>query len=392
MGAKPDDTRMIAGARTLVRTLLACCLGVSFLWPGTLAAQELPFRTAYPGSAPHECPAWSPPPSPDRKTEQAARELLSNATQSVVLGDLERARDLYREAVELDGSAADLHYGLARVLEDLGQQADAIEAYCRVLELDTREESIQRDAELRKDALNAAVRESIPFGARMSFERAAGSAGRGSWADAARYFAAAESQSPGWTQAVYNHGVALARAGQYEAAAERLRRYLELDPESEHAVQVARRIGQLEMSRPMAATRSDAALTLGLVVPGLGQFSSGRSMAGLLVLSAATGAVATGFLVKEVDVRCLRLPAGGGRCPPDQVVSRTTSRPLLGKSLVVAGAISLLGALEAWLRTDDEAQRGPVVADRDGLALEAPSLSMDRNGTVQLVLLGLSLR
>lgn len=383
------------------RRLLGCCLlcvSTVLLLPQWLLAQELPFLTSYPGAAPYECPPWVPPAPADRADLQAARELSSSATQAVVLGDLARATELLTRAAELDGASPENHYGLGRVLEDTGEDVGAIEAYCRVLALEPKGD-IARDAAMRRDALVARVRDEVPFAARMAFERGVGSAERGRFTEAARSFAAAEEQAPDWSVATYNQGVALARSGRPQEAAERLRRYLEQEPEAEDAVDVARRIGQLEMAgsrpaRPPSPTvgRSNAALTLGLLVPGLGQFYSGRSGAGLVVFSAAAGAVATGLLVKEVNVRCLTLPEGGTSCPPGQVVSRRTDRPLLGKALVAAGAISLLGVVEAWFRADSEG--GPSVVQseaREGIT-RGPSLSVNDRGGMDLVLLGFSLR
>jgi tetratricopeptide (TPR) repeat protein len=367
-------------------------------WGGQAAlAQELPFRTGDVAAQP-QCPAWEVPAPAGERMRDAARELSTAANQAVVVGDLERARELYQQASQLDGRSAELHYGLARVLEQKGELQPAFVTYCRVVALEAESSEAAgpaEDARLRRDALVDAMSVDVPYTARVVFERGARSVEAGRHADAAQQFGAAAERAPRWPEAFYNEGVALARIGRHGDAAGRLARYLELRPNAPDAVEVARRIGQLERaSGTRSVGGSSTALALGFVVPGLGQFSSGRSAAGLAVLSAVAGAVAAGFLVREADVRCLTAPDPGASCPPEQVVSRTVTKPYLTHALVAAGAVTALAALEAWIRGPASAPSSGAFVAANGreLSLGAPGLSVGPDRSVDLVIVGLSLR
>jgi tetratricopeptide (TPR) repeat protein len=372
-------------------------IAVGMLGGGSaLRGQTLPFRVSYLGSTPGVCPAWSPGPAAEPEARRAAVGLSSDATQAVVLGDLLRASELLERALELDAGSAELHYRYGRVLEDLGERVGAAEAYCRVVALEETEEGPTRDAAARVDSLTKEARGRIPESAHESFRRAVRFAGNGRFGQAAEEFGAAAADAPEWAEAAYNHGVALALSDRHAAAAGSLRRYLELSPDAEDAMEVSRRIGQLEVAaRSVARASSTRALTLGLVAPGLGQFYTGRPEAGLAVLSAVGGAVAAGYLIQEVDVRCLTPLSGAASCPPDRVLSRHTRRPVLRNALVVAAGFSVLGAVEAWLvarRTESVAP--PRIADgssRTTIRIGPRALGVGPNG-VEAVLLDVSLR
>ncbi len=127
-------------------------------------------------------------------------------------------------------------------------------------------------------------------------------------------------------------------------------------------------------------------------MPGLGHFYSGRPGSGVAVLALAGGAVAAGFLIKEVNVRCLTPQEGA--CPPEQVVSRTTTRPYLTASLAAAAAVGLAGAIEAFVDARGRRGSGATFAqsagdDTDLVVL--PGLDIHR-GKIGLGLLGLRFR
>jgi hypothetical protein len=134
------------------------------------------------------------------------------------------------------------------------------------------------------------------------------------------------------------------------------------------------------------------ALALG-VVPGMGQYYTGRPLIGTVVLSLAAGAVAAGALYKEVTVHCLTPSAGS--CAPDQVIDETSKRPYLWAAIGAAGVITAAGAIEAFVRarrtrSEVDAARQPVSEAR-GLTFEGPSVSA-RRGRVDLALLVMRFR
>lgn len=111
------------------------------------------------------------------------------------------------------------------------------------------------------------------------------------------------------------------------------------------------------------------ALAMGLVVPGLGQIYTGRPLFGVLSLFAAGGAAAAGILVEKVSVDC-RVQPVNGVCPPADVLEERTERPYLAAGIAGAAAVTLLGALDAFIaarRANERAAQGQTAG---GAALD----------------------
>jgi hypothetical protein len=127
----------------------------------------------------------------------------------------------------------------------------------------------------------------------------------------------------------------------------------------------------------------------------MGQFYSGRGVGGVTVLSLAAGAVAAGFLVQEVNVRCIEPVGPGESCPPEGIVTRETVRPHLKPALAAAAVVALLGAIEAYGAASArrsvarEAAAGPGASR--GPSLAGPSVEA-RGGAVDLNLFRLTFR
>jgi hypothetical protein len=101
----------------------------------------------------------------------------------------------------------------------------------------------------------------------------------------------------------------------------------------------------------------------------------------------------TGFLLKEVTVRCL-VPAEGGDCPPDQVVDESSRRPYLWPALGVTGAVMIGSAIEAWVRARRARAEQPEGGEPTAAApfrMDGPSIEA-RGGRVDLTLLRLRFR
>lgn len=326
----------------LLLVLSALGWGVS-----ALGAQELPLKRDVPGSGPYECPPVAAPELPGRDARAQARQLASNAAQAVILGDLDRARALLDRATELDPNSTDLAYRRARVLQELGERSAAISEFCRVLALDPAEGV--EDARDRLEALVAADRVEIPDSAIQAFREGLAGVDAGLLERAVASFDSATALAPAWADAMYDRGVILARLGRTSAAARDLRRYLELRPDAPDAIAVSERIGELQSVATVRTQSPGAALTLGILIPGMGQFYSGRALGGLTVLSLAGGAVAAGLLIEDVKVRCLSDPGPDGSCPPGQVLREDVSHPYKVAGLGTAAAITLIGAIEAFV-------------------------------------------
>ena len=344
-------------------------------WTGSLDAQELTLKRALPGGDGFSCPSFEPSASPDGEERIEAGRLGSNADQALILGEVERARDLMARATELDPTSSELAYRYARVLEELSAWSEAIDQFCRSVALGSESEEIG-DAPTRIQAILEMERAQIPEVAIERFQAGVSQADRGELDSALQSFGSAWESAPSWADAVYNRGIVQARLGRVEAAAADLEAYLALRPGAEDAILVSQRIGQLRSLTDLPSP--SAALTLGLLFPGAGQFYSRRAWGGLTVLTLAAGAAAAGFLIEEVSVLCVGSVGGGEECPPDRVIGEEVDTPYLVHGLVAAGAVTVLGAVESFIRARQRGRRevGALVAMELGSAnLLAPSLS-----------------
>ncbi|MGE0160401.1 MAG: tetratricopeptide repeat protein [Gemmatimonadales bacterium] len=315
--------------------------------PRTGSAQDLPLLTEYPGSEAFACPAWTVPEAAAPEAAQEARALASEANEALVLGELDRAEAFLGRALDLDGGSPELLYRRARVLEERGARGEAIDAFCRALAAGSGTEDVS-DAQHRLDSLVALDRPTLSPTAVAAFDRGVSMAQAGRAAAAEAAFETAIREEPAWAPPVYNSALVSAERGNRDKAIERLRQYLELDPEAPNAVAVSRAIGRWEATPDSRLPDPGATLALGLFLPGTGQFYSGRPWPGVGVLAVAAGALATGFLVQEVRVRCVGAETSGS-CPPGQVVGRETRRPHMGLALAVAAGVTVAGAIEAFL-------------------------------------------
>ncbi len=332
-------------------SLPAHWLLIAALWwsASPIMGQELPLKRDVPGLRPYACRAV-PVAQPTGEEERAqARQLASNAAQSVILGDLQRARDLLDRATELDPTSAELAYRHARVLEDIGDRAAAVSEFCRVLAVDPQADGVE-DARARLESLAGASDVTYPPEAVTEFEKAVRWAEAGFLQSAASSFATVTAQAPEWPEAVYDRGVVAARLGRNADAVRHLRRYLELRPNADDAMAISQRIGALQTATLGSAPSPGAALALGILVPGMGQFYSGRALGGLTVLSLVGGAAAAGYFVTDVNVKCLSDPAPDGTCPEGQVLREEVDRPYLVAGLGTAAAIGVIGAIEAYVK------------------------------------------
>lgn len=313
-----------------------------------LSAQELSLKRHVPGSDTVACPAVDLSVRPGAEEQAEASRLASSADQALILGDAERARDLLARATELNPISAELAYRYGRILEDLRETNLAIDQFCRALALGSREQGIG-DVRPRLEALARARDPEVPPEASSAFMNGLLQADLRQLPAAAEAFDAAVRAAPGWADAVFNRGVVRSRMGDAAGAVADFQAYLALRPDAEDAILVSQRIGQLQAPPPVQS--AGTTLTLGLLLPGMGQFYTGRAMGGFTVLALAAGAAAAGFLVEEVTVQCVGSVPSGGTCPPERFIGETSEKPYLVYGLAAAGAVTVLGALEAYFKT-----------------------------------------
>ncbi|MCA1789112.1 MAG: tetratricopeptide repeat protein, partial [Thioalkalivibrio sp.] len=255
--------------------------------------------------------------TPSESDRQQAERLSSEANQAAILGDQDGAVALLREAAELDPLSSAVAYRLARILEDAGEAEEALGEFCRYLALEP-DAPDAAETRLRTERLADPDRTPLSPAARSAFEQGITAFDQRAYDEAARHFSRAILEGPDWDAAHYNRGVSYLRAGRTSAAAADLQYYLETSPAAGDRDVVQ---AQLRGITPALAPEYSPgiALTTGLLVPGMGQFYSGRPGLGFLVLSTAGTAAAVGFLHRKVEVDCLQIPEGGV-CPPQQIL------------------------------------------------------------------------
>ena len=119
-----------------------------------------------------------------------------------------------------------------------------------------------------------------------------------------------------------------------------------------------------------------SAMTRSLLVPGLGQFYTGRPALGAVFLAAGAAALGFGVMSQEVTVECLERVTG--TCPPNQIRGEVVKRPMLAVGVGGWVAIAAISAFEASSAAKRANQRsGPG----DGNDIE-PAIGTWSDGTV----------
>jgi tetratricopeptide (TPR) repeat protein len=344
-----------------------------------LHGQELPLKRNVPGADSIVCPEVDLTVRPTEEERTQASRLGSDANNALTLGDQERARDLLVRAVELDPLSAELAYRFGRILEDLGEVDPAIDQFCRAQALGSREQGFG-DARPRLQALARARQPQIPEEAKTEFMNGLLQADLGNLEGAVEAFGMAYQLAPVWADPIYNRAVIQSRLGSREEAVADFQEYLTLEPDAPDAITVSQRIGQLQ-APPATPISGGAAFGVGLLIPGMGQFYSGRALGGVSVLSLAAGALAAGFLVEEVQVKCVGTAPSGGECPPDRIISEETNKPYLIPGLAAYGVITLLGAIEAYVRLPDVVSGDDEAIGVDVGNARLSGLSLSTSGT-----------
>ena len=315
------------------------------LVPGGIAAQQLPLKRDVPNVSWGGCPETSERPGNVTPAQrQDAERLAEAATQALLLGDRTAALDLLKRAAEADATSAAIAYRLARTLDELDRPTDALPAYCRFLALapDAADAQEVRD---RTRALGTPAGLSVAAAAAQAHETAIAHFDAGRLAEAETAFSQAIQAAPDWSAAVYNRALTRLAQNKNDAATQDLRRFLELSPGSPEFSAVLDLLATVRQTTP--PYNPGSVLLRGLLVPGLGQFATGRTGAGIFYLGTASGALAAGFMLKRLAVDCLSVPVDG-ECPPGQIASEHEKRPYLVPAVAVALATGVFAAVDAY--------------------------------------------
>ena len=166
-------------------------------------------------------------------------------------------------------------------------------------------------------------------------------------------------------------------------------RFLSLAPEAPEAAEVRERVAVLTAEAqeqaalaaraartaapPLSPLSPQRALTLGLVIPGGGQFYAGRPIRGMLAFSAAAVALGWGmserYGIREFEQTALD-PFGNPYTYT--AVEETTSRPHLAQGIAAAVAVAVASAIDAYnfsRRTSDQGLAIDLVPSGSSLAL-----------------------
>ncbi len=342
------------------------------------AAQELALKRLLPQGGVEACPRPAPAVPPSLRQREEARQLTTAGNQASLLGDHQAARDLFLRAAYLDPLNADLAYRLARAHEELDEPGAAVREYCRYLALapDATEagDVQQRVTELAPGEIG------MPEPALTAFRTALEWADRGGLREAERSFSYVLQVAPEWADAYYNRATIYAAQGQSGRAARDYRSYLEFEPQAEDREAVLERVAALE-SRPARRANPSGALVGGVVLPGFGQFYTRRPAFGALILA---GAGTTAYLALQSRTVTRTETAIDPFGQPYEWEYEATEYPYLAAGLAGAAAITLLGALEAYLYAQRGSSAVPTrvvtASEPTGLVLSSPALFPTRDG------------
>jgi hypothetical protein len=140
-----------------------------------------------------------------------------------------------------------------------------------------------------------------------------------------------------------------------DAAAEYCR-YLSLAPDGVEAAEARERVAILAPPPPRASApvtvagrlSPTRALSLGLVLPGAGQFYTGRPVAGAVALGVAAAGVGCAMTQRTTFTTSQETATDPFGNPYTYTARHAvSSRPCLGPGLAIAGAVALAGAIEA---------------------------------------------
>ena len=348
-----------ANAFRVVRThARAVSGGVALLLAQTssLHAQGLtPKRVLTTGAAPGCEITLVLPVLAQRRDNVEARRLAAAGQEAALVGDQAAARDAFAKAAVLNPGDERVAYDLARAHEELADTLKAVIEYCRYLTLSPtgREATDVRDRLVRLVPRPAAQR---ARDVQVAFRLGLALFDDGRYDAAARAFDDVVKFAPTASEGFFNRGLARAASGKREDALQDMEQYRAVAPTVDDRVEVGRAIEKLR--RPVYS--AGVAFSRGLL-PGFGQFYSGRPIVGGLVLASVVGAVGAAFVQRTTATRIAYVDPNGISAPYTQT---TSARPYFTIGLASAGALTIAAAIEAVLYAQRSQQGASIVAPR----------------------------
>ena len=284
-----------------------------------------------------------------RKDETARQDFLTvlhiDSTNTAALvglgysfarsGEYTRAQRRFEEALQRSPKQSDAETGLA---------------YATLWQYDSKQ------AARRSDVLNTIQPTAYPADVAARFRTGVDDLRKKNLPGAQYAFSAVIAAAPSWPEAYYNRALVYEAEGRPERGIADLRKYLELRPAASDRDAVARRIDAV-------GGNPHAVLTRGLLLPGLGQMSTGRPVIGLAVLGGVAASLAWA-LQTETTTETRQFQDPFGNPYSDQVP--VEQRPHLATGAALAASVWVLGALEAYLHTKSAVSGGSGAASAKG--------------------------
>ena len=364
------------------RRLVFACVAV-FLGPTTGGAQGqgLSLKTALAAAGITGCSGFAAPsaPAPASPTAEAeAQQLIADGQDAALQGEHASARDAFTRAAALVPGNARLAYYLGREHEALSDNARAVREYCRYLLLapgaSDGDEVRGRIVRLTPASELARLEE-----ARANFQSGVALLRRRQYAAADSVFGAVAGSVPNAPEPWFNRALSRAARGERVSAMQAFEKYLELAPQSGDRATVRAAMTRL----PERVYGPGQALGSGLLVPGLGQMSTGRPVFGIATLGVVAGAVALALRTRDkVSVESYSDPFGNRYT--DSVTR--VERPLVAAGLATAGAVWVLAAVESgsYARRSRARAAAIIASERPGsrreIGVRVVPLAGDRVG------------
>jgi tetratricopeptide (TPR) repeat protein len=310
----------------------------------TAEAQQLAPKRVLAATAPQGCaallspaPVSSGPSSEDVET----RRLISAGQDASLQGEHAAARDAFAAAAKRSPQNAVLAYYLGLEYEALGAHNDAVKEYCRYLQLSPK----ARDAdEVQGRIVRLSPRSQLALvdEARANFRSALALLERRQYIAADSMFGSIATRLPNSPEVYFNRALSRAARGERTLAMQDFQKYIDLsgNPTDRGAINAA--VARLQ-DRVFG---SGQALSSGVILPGMGQMSTGRPFLGVAVLGAVAGALVWGLAEEQgFEVATFQDPFGN---PYIDSLPRTT-RPNFPVAAAVAAVLWGGAAYEAMV-------------------------------------------
>jgi tetratricopeptide (TPR) repeat protein len=307
----------------------------------TVNAQSLAPKRSLATDSPQGCAALIIPlANTTAATDDAeTRRLISSGQEASLQGEHEAARDAFAQAARRSPNNAIVAYYLGREYEFLSASTDAVKEYCRYLQLSPG----ARD----KDEVQGRIVRLVPASqlaqvdeARANFSSGVALLERRQVIAADSIFGSIAVRLPNAPEPYYNRALSRAARGERALATQDFQKYLDLTSNPTDRSTINAAVARMQ-DRVFG---SGQALGSGLVLPGMGQMSTGRPFFGVAVLGAVVGATIWGMAEKQgFEVATFQDPFGN---PYVDSLPRTT-RPNFVIAASAASALWVGSAIEA---------------------------------------------